>query len=80
MPKQASGFCPHCGEQRLLLRESPNHVLHLILTVLTLGLWAVVWLLVAMNKSGGPARCSVCGTELHQFYRAGQGRTWEALK
>ena len=25
----------------------PNHLLHLILTLLTLGLWAVVWILVA---------------------------------
>jgi hypothetical protein len=26
----------------------PNHILHLILTVLTLGVWAIVWLMVGM--------------------------------
>jgi hypothetical protein len=26
----------------------PNHVLHLILTLVTVGLWAVVWILVAL--------------------------------
>ena len=26
----------------------PNHILHLILTILTLGLWAVVWVLAAI--------------------------------
>ena len=25
----------------------PNHILHLILTILTLGVWAIVWLMVA---------------------------------
>ena len=25
----------------------PNHILHLILTILTFGIWAIVWLMVA---------------------------------
>lgn len=28
----------------------PNHLLHLILTVLTLGLWAIVWIVVALTN------------------------------
>lgn len=28
----------------------PNHVLHLILTVLTLGLWAIVWIILALTN------------------------------
>jgi len=27
-----------------------NHVLHLILTVLTCGLWAVVWIIMALRR------------------------------
>lgn len=26
----------------------PNHLLHLLLTIVTLGLWAIVWILVAI--------------------------------
>jgi hypothetical protein len=26
----------------------PNHVLHLILTLVTFGLWAIVWLVLAL--------------------------------
>lgn len=32
----------------------PNHVLHLILSILTLGLWLIVWLIVAL--AGGEKR------------------------
>ena len=32
----------------------PNHILHLILTILTFGLWAVVWLL--LTALGGEKR------------------------
>lgn len=28
--------------------KRPNHLLHLILSVLTLGLWLIVWLVVAL--------------------------------
>lgn len=28
--------------------KKPNHILHLLLTVFTLGLWLPVWLIVAM--------------------------------
>ncbi len=28
----------------------PDHVLHLILTVLTLGLWSIVWIILAISR------------------------------
>jgi hypothetical protein len=30
--------------------KRPNHALHLLLTVLTLGLWAIVWIVVALTE------------------------------
>ncbi|OBJ70726.1 DUF2510 domain-containing protein [Mycobacterium sp. 1274756.6] len=35
----------------VVVRSGPNHVLHLILTVLTFGLWLPVWLLVTLASS-----------------------------
>lgn len=32
----------------LVKGHRPNHLLHLILTLLTLGLWAIVWIIVAV--------------------------------
>ena len=39
--------------QAVLVKPGTNvsHLLHLILTLLTLGLWAIVWILVAVFKS-----------------------------
>jgi hypothetical protein len=35
--------------QAVIVKGSkPNHILHLILTLVTLGLWAIVWIAVAM--------------------------------
>jgi hypothetical protein len=28
----------------------PNHVLHLILTVLTIGIWGIVWIIVSLTS------------------------------
>ncbi len=35
----------------------PNHILHLILTIVTLGIWAIVWILVTIL--GGEKRAVV---------------------
>jgi DNA-directed RNA polymerase subunit RPC12/RpoP len=59
--KQSSAFCPHCERRVLTLGTAPNHVLHLILTFFTVGLWGFIWLAVALGKIGG-YRCSKCGT------------------
>jgi hypothetical protein len=41
----------------LVLGHRPNHILHLILTILTFGIWAVVWILVAIF--GGEKRKTI---------------------
>jgi hypothetical protein len=76
MAATESGWCPTCKAQRLLLRERPNHILHLILTIVTLGLWAVVWIIIAAQTSGAAARCSQCGTPIRQVIVPGRGPLW----
>jgi RNA polymerase subunit RPABC4/transcription elongation factor Spt4 len=58
--KQKSAFCPTCGRQRLFVAPTPSHLLHLVLTLITFGIWLIVWLLIGAKT--GPYRCSVCGT------------------
>jgi len=50
----------HAGDATVVLTygRRPNHVLHLLLTVLTFGLWAVVWAVLAFGglSSARPSR------------------------
>ena len=58
--KQASRYCVGCEGNTLAVGTTPNHILHLVLTLITFGLWGIVWILVAVGKSGG-YKCSKCG-------------------
>ncbi len=51
--------CARCGIQTMHMREEPNHVLHLLLSVFTIGIWLPVWVVVGFL--GGRWRCGVCG-------------------
>lgn len=55
-----SGKCMECKERRKVTRKGINHVLHLLLSIVTFGFWLIVWLLVALN--GTSWRCETCGS------------------
>jgi hypothetical protein len=59
--KESKGYCQTCKKQVLIRRKGTNHLLHLILTLLTGGLWAIVWILCAIQIDGW--RCSQCGSK-----------------
>lgn len=53
-------FCEEEVRMVLAERQTPNHILHLLLTVVTAGFWLPVWLLVALFGSGS-YKCPNCG-------------------
>lgn len=53
--------CKTCGQPRLFEREGCNHILHLLLTVFTVGLWSPIWLLCGISAWSKPYRCPQCG-------------------
>ena len=57
-----TGYCPNCGKQVMLRQDDCNHILHLILTLLTGGFWLIVW--VCVGSFGRKWRCSQCGSEV----------------
>lgn len=61
MGKQAGKFCHHCERKVMATAETPNHVLHLLLTLFTMGLWVIPWIIIA--ASTGAYRCTKCGTK-----------------
>lgn len=52
-------FCSTCNEQTLAQRPGTNHILHLILSVITGGIWLLVWIGVSVKVGGW--RCGKCG-------------------
>lgn len=46
-------------------RQGTNHVLHALLSVLTLGIWVLVWITVAVsNRYTAPVLCTRCGARI----------------
>jgi hypothetical protein len=54
--KIRSGYCTNCQKNVKFLGEKPNHILHLLLTICTCGLWIIVWIFQTTDY-----RCNVCG-------------------
>ena len=61
---EAAGYCDQCRRGRLIRRKETNHLLHLFLTLFTLGLWVVIWVLSSIKFGGW--RCSQCGGEVQR--------------
>lgn len=57
--QQSSGYCHHCQQQVSISRPTPNHILHLLLTICTGGLWIIVWILLSLRPQAW--RCNNCG-------------------
>ena len=60
--KRSSIFCPQCRKLVLAERDPPNHLLHLILSVVTFGFWIAVWILMVVLSRH--YNCSRCGMSL----------------
>jgi hypothetical protein len=60
---QTSGWCHVCQQQRMMTKPKINHVLHLILTLVTFGLWGLVWLTLGIISANKGFRCAQCGTK-----------------
>lgn len=61
MPEMPA-YCPVCRRQVLARRRSPNALLHLILTVMTAGLWLIAWFFMATSNRSLTFLCTNCGT------------------
>lgn len=56
---QKSKFCSQCEKQTLWARPESNFFLHMLLTLVSCGLWLPIWILV----STGGWRCQTCGSD-----------------
>ena len=50
--------CVRCKKSTLHLQEVPSYLLHIVLAIITVGLWFIVWI-IFIHKSD--PQCTVCG-------------------
>ncbi len=54
-------YCTDCEQHVLGEKNSPNHVLHLLLTLVTVGFWGFIWVFTMVVDAFTPYRCPQCG-------------------
>ena len=54
------GYCKQCARPSKLERKGTSHILHLLLTICTAGLWLIVWFGSSVKFGGW--RCHQCGS------------------
>ncbi len=54
-----TAYCEHCKKQVIAKKKECNHVLHAILSLITGGIWLIVWLLCAITCDD--YYCTECG-------------------
>jgi hypothetical protein len=59
---QVQMYCPYCARRVFGHRPAASHDMHLVLTIVTWGLWLPVWLLVSIYQQAQPYLCTVCGS------------------
>ena len=55
----STAYCKHCDDNVKTIRKTPSHLFHLIMSIVTCGVWLIVWFFVSWGHE--PWRCSQCG-------------------
>lgn len=58
---ESSAYCATCGRITLHRKERANHILHLLLSIVTAGLWLIVWAFIVLTPHR--SRCAFCGRQ-----------------
>lgn len=62
MTDKTQKHCKTCGGKVLAERPGTNHLVHIIMSIITAGLWLPIWLLSAVKIGGW--RCTRCGSRV----------------
>ena len=66
MSDLSNGYCKRCKTRKPCTRNGTNHILHLLLTLVTVGLWIPMWLLLSLRIGGW--RCRDCATKIYGLW------------
>ena len=60
--QETTKFCPQCAKHVRAVRPGTSRLRQLGLTLITLGIWSIVWIIDAIRRPGW--RCSNCDTRV----------------
>lgn len=60
--KKARRYCPQEDKLVLAEKQTPNHILHLLLSVVTMGFWIPIWIIVTI-AAGNTFYCPDCASK-----------------
>jgi hypothetical protein len=55
-------YCQRCGQNRRFTRRCTDGRRHLVATIVTFGLWGIVWLVLRRRDAARPWHCCICST------------------
>ncbi len=70
--------CENCRDVMPFNKDVANHVLHLLVSIFTCGLWVIAWAIIAL--SSGEMRCGNCGNTLGAGKREGKKKRKQEAK
>jgi len=59
--RKIRAFCARCKHKQSFEMTTINHSMHLLLTILTGGLWGISWMAHVVGMGIRPWRCKHCG-------------------
>ena len=59
--QKTGGYCRECNCNVTIYRKGTNHVLQLLLSIVTCGLWLPLWIMNSIQMGGW--RCNDCGSK-----------------
>lgn len=72
MATKYTAYCKNCCRETFHERPSTSHILHLLLSLVTMGFWVPVWILMALNNNS-QGMCTICGRKVGLFGSGGGG-------
>ncbi len=72
--EQVWAYCSRCQHHQPFVRVEIRHGPHLLLTILTGGLWFISWLATYLGRMLRPWRCEHCGWHKPEFRPGSEGR------
>lgn len=65
MIKHETRACNSCGAMQTVKVRKPNHILHIILSIVTGGFWLIVYAAAAIESIRKiTTKCGICGVKM----------------